>query len=96
MLNGFLDKTELGFWLARFVLEIKRKDGKYYPPQTIHQICSSTQRALRNGQHGQNCDLEIFNEKDRNFYHFYSSLDSKMKELTSKGIGVVAKSASPI
>ena len=96
MLNGFLDEVKLGFWLAKFVLEIKRKDGKDYPPQTLRQICSIIQRALRNGQYGQNCNLEIFNKKDRHFYHFFASLVCKMKKLTSEGIGVVTKSASPI
>lgn len=26
-------------WLCRFVLEVRRKDGKEYPPNTLHQLC---------------------------------------------------------
>ena len=91
-----IDGTEIGFWLARFVLEIKRKDGKDYPPNSLYQICVSLQRFLRSCNLGNACNLHIFNENDPQFYQFCSSLGSKMKELTSNGLGVITKSASPI
>ena len=38
----------------------------------------------------------FLNENDPQFYQLCSSLDSKMNELTSIGLGVITKSASPI
>ena len=34
------DPTELSFWLARFVAEVRRSDGKPYPPKSVHQLLS--------------------------------------------------------
>ena len=28
--------SELNQWLIRFVVEVRRKDGKFYPPNTLH------------------------------------------------------------
>ena len=32
------DVGKLNYWLARFVVEVRRQDGKPYPPKTIHLI----------------------------------------------------------
>ena len=31
--------SEPNNWLCRFVLEVRRKVGKPYPPSTLHQLC---------------------------------------------------------
>ena len=41
-------EAELGYWLVRFVLEVRRKDGKEYPPMTLYQVCCALQRHLQN------------------------------------------------
>ena len=38
---------ELCFWLSKFVHEICKQDGTYYPPNTLYQICVGVQRYLR-------------------------------------------------
>ena len=44
---------ELCFWLSKFVHEICKQDGTYYPPNTLYQICVGVQRYLReNGFEG--------------------------------------------
>ena len=32
------DKASVSHWLARFVTEARRQDGKPYPPKTIHMF----------------------------------------------------------
>ena len=34
----------LNFWLARFVVEVRREDGKPYPPATINNILAGLYR----------------------------------------------------
>ena len=70
------EDDELGYWLSRFVLEIKKKDGSYYPPETLWSICCAIQRELREYKR----DLHIFDEADPAFFDFYKHLDSRMKE----------------
>ncbi|XP_061188736.1 zinc finger MYM-type protein 3-like [Saccostrea echinata] len=38
---------ELNFWLSRFVVETRRKDGKAYPPKTLYMLCTGLLRHLR-------------------------------------------------
>ena len=87
-----VSEEELGYWLTRFVLEVRREDKKPYPPETLWNICCGIQRYVRQFK----CSLHIFNELDANFVDFYQCLDSRMKELSSDGIGMKKKRAEPI
>jgi hypothetical protein len=79
--------------LARFVQEARRKDGKEYPASSLHNIVSAVQRHLReNGRP----EISFFDEKSPTFDLLRKSLDARMKELTSKGIGCMKKQAQPI
>ena len=42
-----MTKVELNEALCRFVLEIRKKDGSEYPPNTVHHICCGIMRYLR-------------------------------------------------
>ena len=37
---------ELNKWIPRFVNEVRRQDGEYYPPRTIHQLLAGLQRHM--------------------------------------------------
>ena len=91
-----IDERELGFWLKYFVLEVKRKDGKDYPPNTIYEICCALQRHYNDRSQGKFKSAEIFNCKDERCYKFYECLDSQMRELTQAGLGTIVKRADPI
>lgn len=84
----------MDYWLQRFILEIRRKDGNFYPPNTLVQITSALQRYLRS-----DCDINdvnFFKEDDPTFAGFRKTLDARMKELTSQGIGVNTKKSDPV
>ncbi|XP_031549389.1 zinc finger MYM-type protein 3-like [Actinia tenebrosa] len=85
-----LSKEELDYWLAKFVLEVRKKKtpGECYPPNTLYQICCGIQRFLKeNGKQ----EFKLFT--DTSFKLFQDALDSEMKRLTSKGVGVQIKQA---
>jgi len=88
-----LSEEELGFWLSRFVLEVKKKNGDDYPPNSLYQICCSIQRAYNDRSSGKFKAISIFDKNDERFYKFYESLDSRMRELTQKGLGVKVNQA---
>ena len=83
--------TNFVFALTKFVHEICKQDGTYYPPNTLYQICVGVQRYLReNGFEG----LKIF--QDSQYKAFQDSLDARMKNLTRSGLGITVKQAKPI
>ena len=80
---------ELNQWLSKFVLEIRRKDGQQYPPQTLYAICCGLLRYVRELKP----DINFF--KDAQFSGFQRTLDGEMKHLRSCGLGS-KKQAEPI
>ena len=82
---------ELQHWLCAFVLEIRKKDGSAFIPNTLHHICCGIMRYIRvNGMP----ELDIF--KNEQFSQFRRVLDSEMKRLQAEGIGATQKKAEPI
>ena len=87
----FLCSTrELNRWLSRFILEVRRQDGKNYPPNTLYQLCCGVMRYVREVKP----ELDIF--KDPTFADFRKTLDAEMKRLRSLGHGTRVKQAEPI
>ena len=60
LLTNFVAMSEDGlkFWLVKFVAEVRRSDGKPYPPNSLYQICCGLGRALRVADRS---DIDIFN-----------------------------------
>ena len=82
---------ELNSWLSCFVMEVGRRDGKAYPPNTLHQLCCGILRYVRETKP----NLDIF--KDPEFASFRRTLDAEMKRLKgTPGIRSVPKQAEPI
>ena len=77
--------------MTHFVLEVRKKNGKEYPPNTLHHLVCGMMRFIR--QNGKQ-RLNFF--KDNIFSDFRSSLDGEMKRLQSKGIGSSCKQAEPL
>ena len=86
-----LTLSEMNFWLSRYVLEIRKKDGDPYPPNTIYQLVCGLQRFLK--EHGR-ADIKIFDIPE--FHNFRGTLDEEMKRLNSTGCYINKKQAQPI
>lgn len=41
-----MSKAAIKFWLMRFVVEVRQKDGNPYTPNTLYQICCGLERAI--------------------------------------------------
>ena len=62
---------ELQHWLTRYVLEVRKKDGSEFPPNTLHHLVCGITRYL--WHHGQP-ELDVW--KDPEFSNFRASLYS--------------------
>ena len=82
--------NELNCWLARFISEACKSDGTEYPAKTLYLIGCGLLRHLRNnGIYNKN----ILDTKDGRYAYFTNALDSRMKDLTYRGIGIGTKQA---
>ncbi|CAC5392434.1 unnamed protein product [Mytilus coruscus] len=75
---------ELDFWLSRFIMETRRKDGSPYPPNTLLNISAGIQRHLRENKRS---EINLLQKNSVDFPTFQKSLDTRMKEVTSAGLG---------
>jgi len=82
LLTNFVAMSEDGlkFWLVKFVAEVRRSDGKPYPPNRLYQICCGLGRALRVADRS---EIDILNSPG--FAMFHDTLDSCMKKLKATG-----------
>ena len=61
-----LTVSEMDFWLSRFVLEVRKKNGDPYPPNTLYQLICGLQRQLR--EHG-HADIKLFDNPSLHGFH---------------------------
>ncbi|XP_053403038.1 uncharacterized protein LOC123535173 [Mercenaria mercenaria] len=90
----FKDMEMLEYWLQRFIVETRRKDGGPYPPNTLIQIVTGLQRYLRT--ECKMTGLNVLKSDNTDFAQFRKTLDSRMKELTQAGVGVNPCRADPV
>ena len=86
-----MTEIELNDNLSHFVLEIRKKDGNEYPPDTVYHICCGIMRYL-----SLECQPGIDFFKNVSVKPFRDVLDSKMKRLRSQGLGAKKRQAEPI
>jgi hypothetical protein len=82
-LNESVSKEDLNYWLSRFVVEVRKKDGGQYPAATLKHICSGLQRYLRE-THNRH-DVSFFDGPD--FNDLRKTLDGRMKLLNRERVG---------
>ncbi len=85
-----VDTPAIGFWIQRFVLEVRRGDGKPYCPDSLYQLCCGLQRALREDDR----DVNLFD--DFQFAQFRSVIDGELKRLNRTGQYIHKKKANVI
>ena len=77
--------------MSRFVLEVRKKDGTPYPPNSLHHIVCGIMRFIR--QSGKP-EVDLFH--DRAYAELRSVLDAEMKRLKSAGLGSHKRQAEPL
>ena len=70
----------MNFWLPKFVLEVCRRDGQPYSPETLYHICCGLLRLLKDADRA---EVNILSNPV--FCRFRSVFDSRMKELKATG-----------
>ena len=76
----------MNFWLAKFILEVRRRDGKSYSGETLYQICCGLLRLLKEADRA---EVNILSSPL--FCNFHASLDARMKEIKATGQHKVKK-----
>ena len=72
-------------------MEVRKKNGEEFPPNSLHHIVSGIQRHLRfNGKPA----IDFFN--DPTFAEFKLNLDAEMKHLQKKDLGSKKRQAEPL
>ena len=90
----FTVPQELNEYLCYFVLEVRTKQGKLYPKDTLYNLVCGLARYFKEDL--QRPDLNFMNPGFIHFNRFRQTLDSQMKMATEEGIGTVKKQAQPI
>ena len=86
-----LQRYNLTTYLSNFIFEVRKRDGKEFPPKTLYHLVCGVQRYLR---HSVKSEIDIF--KDNGFSEFRVCLDTEMKRLQRKGFVSVSKKAEPL
>ena len=82
---NLLDSPDIdsqNFWMPRFVAEVRRQDGKPYPPKTIHQLLAGLQRYMLDKNALAPKFLDQKNPLFRDIHHAYTV------HFTSKELGL--------
>ncbi|XP_063397165.1 uncharacterized protein LOC134681459 [Mytilus trossulus] len=78
--------------LSRFIVEVRKKNGDFYPPKSLYLLSVGLLRSIRDA----GISMNFMDERDDTFLRFRRVLDSQMKSLTAKGYGMTTKQADPI
>ena len=89
--------TIVDYWLATFVLEARRKDGDYYPGNTLKNLLAAPFRATKSNLG----PLNVVNfidktQREAHYPHLHNALDNQLKMLKSCGIGIERNRATVI
>ena len=87
------DVESLNFWMPRFVAEVRRQDGKPYPPKTIHQILAGLQRYMLDKNP---LFPQFLDQKNPIFIDIHRACDSVYRSLHQQGVGTAVRHASVI
>ena len=73
-----MPSADLAYWMGKFVLEIRKKDGKEFPPKSLYAlVCCFKRYYEQNGVF----DVNPLSSSDARFGNFRVTLDAEMKRL---------------
>ena len=84
---------DLSFWLQKYVLETRKRNGEQYPPKTIYLLLCGLNRYMREKKSD---SLNIFDYDNPSFKQLRTTCDSLFRELREEGVGNSSKSTEPI
>ena len=84
-----MSEDQIRYWVPRFILEVRKKNGDEYPRNSLYQMVCGLQREVQKKRPNINFFSPLFSDLSQ-------TLDSEMKRLKSLGLGMTAKKAEPI
>ena len=82
---------EMQYWISKFILEVRKEDGTEYPPKTILSLVMGLQSHIRMKN---KVNIDFLNSP--NFIGVRQILDSEMKRLSQKGLGINVRKAEAL
>ena len=77
--------ADLSYWMGKFVLKVRKKDGMEYPPKSLYALmCCFKHFFEQNGAHNIN---PLSTTDNAVFGDFRRTLDTEMKHLHGSGLG---------
>lgn len=96
LLEGLRPLAELDMWLALFILEVRRGDGDYYPPNTLQNLLVALIRVYK-GNLGATVHSFMNNVvREQHYPRLHNGLDRHLRMLCTLSIGIEKKSADVI
>ena len=86
----------LNFWLSRFVVEVRREDGKPYPPATINGILSGLYRFSKFCVPTGVVCPNFMDRKEPRFRDLTGAIQVRYRELRTEGVGAMVKHAAVV
>ena len=72
---------DFSYWLAKFIVEVRKKDGTQYPPKSLYSLVCCFKRFFEaNNQF----DVNPLSAHDGRFGAFRQTLDAEMKTLVAQ------------
>ncbi len=88
-----LPTSDLAHWLAKFVLEVRKKNGSEYPPKSLYALVCCFKRYFETNKIH---NVNPLNPSDSAFGEFRSVIDAEMRRLHRNSLGTSSRQAEPI
>ena len=85
---------DLSYWMGKFALEVRKQDGKEYPPKSLYALVCCFKRYFE--QHGVHNINPLSTTDNAVFGEFRRTLDAEMKRLHGCGLRASSRKAEPI
>ena len=85
--ENLLEKPTVDRWLSRFVIDVRREDGKPYPPALINNILAGLYRYSKSCVPTGVVCPNFMSRKDPSFRDLTGAIQVRYRQLRSEGVG---------
>ena len=85
---------DISFWLQKFIMGTRKKNGEKYPPKTLYFILCGLNRYIK--EQKEVTLINIFNKNDPNFNQLCKTCDALFQELRAEGVGAAIETTEPL